>query len=108
MVRGELHSPDGSTFHCTAEDAALFMYGFKAGACRFPLRCTRTGRVSKVVASRCSTCEATLVGTRDMYCAGCETAAYCSRACQVSHWRSGGHKAVCRAFGARLLSMHRV
>eukprot|EP00873_Tetraselmis_striata_P042886 jgi/Tetstr1/463150/TSEL_008084.t1 len=108
MARGEVLSADGTPLHCAAASAALFMYGFKPGTARFPLRCTRTGKVSKVTAGKCSTCEAALVGRRDMYCAGCETAAYCSRECQASHWRSGGHKAVCRAFGENLLSLHRV
>ena len=34
-----------------------------------------------------------------MFCAACMQVAYCSRACQRSHW--GEHKAACRAAGGR-------
>ena len=30
-------------------------------------------------------------------CSRCKTAAYCSKACQVEHWKKGGHKEACGA-----------
>ncbi|KZV77343.1 hypothetical protein PENSPDRAFT_182565 [Peniophora sp. CONT] len=33
---------------------------------------------------------------RLLACKGCGEVVYCSRQCQVSHWKEGGHKQVCR------------
>ncbi|VDC07277.1 unnamed protein product [Peniophora sp. CBMAI 1063] len=33
---------------------------------------------------------------RLLMCKGCGEAAYCGRPCQVSHWKTGGHKQECR------------
>ncbi|KZV77344.1 hypothetical protein PENSPDRAFT_645594 [Peniophora sp. CONT] len=33
---------------------------------------------------------------RLLACKGCGEVVYCSRQCQVSHWKDGGHKQVCR------------
>ncbi|KAJ3313412.1 hypothetical protein HDU76_002639 [Blyttiomyces sp. JEL0837] len=32
-------------------------------------------------------------------CARCERFAYCSKACQILHWKEGGHKIVCQQVG---------
>lgn len=41
---------------------------------------------------KCSHCEC---GNATKYCAACRTAFYCSRNCQIAHWKAG-HKVVCR------------
>ena len=33
-------------------------------------------------------------------CSRCHVAAYCSRACQVQHWKKGGHKQQCAQLAA--------
>jgi hypothetical protein len=33
-------------------------------------------------------------------CQGCRLASYCSRACQIAHWKKGGHKAACPTMAA--------
>jgi hypothetical protein len=42
--------------------------------------------------------ELQLVNGRSCMCGGCRVAHYCSRACQVQHWKA--HKPVCRAIAA--------
>jgi hypothetical protein len=41
----------------------------------------------------CDNCETLGAPKR---CAQCGQQAYCNRDCQVAHWKSGGHKAVCK------------
>ncbi|KAJ7176238.1 hypothetical protein C8R43DRAFT_1197858 [Mycena crocata] len=36
-------------------------------------------------------------------CSGCGTSYYCSKECQAINWKAGGHKKVCRRFGALAL-----
>ena len=50
----------------------------------------------------CSTCGKQLVGTvvnpQDWKkCGRCKQAFYCGKACQVEHWKRGGHKLACKA-----------
>ena len=33
-------------------------------------------------------------------CSGCRSAAYCSRQCQLKHWKEGGHKRECKRLAA--------
>ena len=42
---------------------------------------------------RCSGCGNNAAHLRK--CAACKVAAYCSRACQVKHWKEGGHRREC-------------
>ena len=46
----------------------------------------------------CSGCGAGSLSLRN--CSGCRAVAYCSRACQLRHWREGGHKRECAALAA--------
>lgn len=41
----------------------------------------------------CDGCGSEYCGT--MECTACASAFYCGRACQVNHWKNGGHKAEC-------------
>lgn len=41
----------------------------------------------------CDGCGSEYCGT--MECTACGSAFYCGRACQVNHWKNGGHKAEC-------------
>ncbi|GFH47840.1 hypothetical protein CTEN210_04316 [Chaetoceros tenuissimus] len=34
--------------------------------------------------------------TKALICAGCKCATYCSRECQIKHWKEGGHKEYCK------------
>lgn len=43
--------------------------------------------------------EQSLVGGRSCMCGGCHVAHYCTRGCQIAHWRR--HKPVCKALAAR-------
>jgi hypothetical protein len=43
---------------------------------------------------RCDGCGQTAVELKK--CSRCRAAAYCSRECQVRHWREGGHKRECK------------
>lgn len=55
--------------------------------------------------STASLSELKLAHSKGTVCAGCKSARYCGRACQVAHWRAvGGHKAVCRRIQAVTLS----
>jgi hypothetical protein len=58
----------------------------------------------------CGSCDAEGAGTQ--VCQGCRLASYCSRACQIVHWKKGGHKAACPTMaaesqetGARVVAM---
>ena len=44
----------------------------------------------------CATCQTNLGTKEGMECIGCKTVLYCSKECQVSHWKNG-HKAVCES-----------
>ena len=51
-------------------------------------------------ARACSACRKQLVGTADINqdwkkCGRCKQAFYCGKACQVEHWKRGGHKQAC-------------
>ena len=45
----------------------------------------------------CSNCAATVGadGSALKKCSKCKVASYCSQACQLQHWRDGGHKRFC-------------
>ena len=50
----------------------------------------------------CSACGKQLAGTADIpsdwkMCGRCKQAFYCGKACQVEHWKRGGHKLACKA-----------
>ena len=50
----------------------------------------------------CSACGKQLAGTVDnlqhwKMCGRCKQAFYCDKACQVEHWKRGGHKLACKA-----------
>jgi hypothetical protein len=49
-------------------------------------------------APSCTTCESWPGQFR--VCGSCRSAAYCDKACQVAHWRGGGHKQECAALAA--------
>ena len=42
----------------------------------------------------CDVCDGEEIKTS--LCAGCKTRRYCTRACQVTDWKAGGHKLVCK------------
>ena len=53
-------------------------------------------------ARACSACGNQLAGTADIpqdwkMCGRCKQAFYCGKACQVEHWKRGGHKLACKA-----------
>ena len=45
-------------------------------------------------AALCGACGATAASKQ---CGGCRQVWYCSKPCQLEHWKRGGHRAVCRA-----------
>lgn len=47
---------------------------------------------------RCSGCGRQATSLKK--CSRCRVAAYCSRACQVQHWKKGGHKQQCAQLAA--------
>lgn len=44
--------------------------------------------------------DAVLVSGRGCICGGCLTARYCSKECQLAHWKKEAHKPVCKALKA--------
>ena len=55
-----------------------------------------------VTTRACSACGKQLAGTVDKpedwkMCGRCKQAFYCGKACQVKHWKRGGHKLACKA-----------
>ena len=40
-------------------------------------------------------------GEKFFHCARCKAVSYCSKACQVNHWKRGGHKQECAALQAQ-------
>lgn len=44
----------------------------------------------------CHSCLQRLAPEHRNYCSVCNLACYCSRECQVQHWKQGGHKDVCK------------
>lgn len=44
------------------------------------------------------TCETVLPEKKLSRCAKCQVACYCSKACQVQDWKSGGHRVACPAY----------
>ena len=55
-----------------------------------------------VTTRACSACGKQLAGTVDKpedwkMCGRCKQAFYCGKACQVEHWKRGGHKLACKA-----------
>jgi hypothetical protein len=44
----------------------------------------------------CVNCDRTSEGGKFRVCMGCKSARYCSRACQIAHWKAG-HRDVCRS-----------
>lgn len=62
----------------------------------WPLGCNNPGCVNVSCPS-----EAEMVGGTRNVCSNCCTARYCTRECQVQHWRQeGGHRAACKALVA--------
>ena len=63
---------------------------------------TATGQGANARARKCSACGTQLAGTVDddqqdwKRCGRCKRAFYCDKACQVKHWKRGGHKQACR------------
>ncbi len=45
----------------------------------------------------CSNCQVAEQKEQFKICSGCKKTRYCSRECQVNHWKNGGHKADCKA-----------
>ena len=45
------------------------------------------------IGSCCEQCDAEVKDLKR--CGRCFVAKYCSRACQTSHWKTGGHRASC-------------
>lgn len=57
----------------------------------------KTKKISGSAEEECANCAS--VGGRDgavlSKCSKCSIVAYCSRSCQIQHWRDGGHKGFC-------------
>ena len=62
------------------------------GQATLPAQVTRV-KTYRTSASACSGCSKSSFQLRK--CGGCRQAAYCSRGCQVRHWKEGGHKQEC-------------
>ena len=54
-------------------------------------RRVQQGRARCAESSSCS-----LAGTVDTQCGRCKQVFYCGKACQVEHWKRGGHKQACK------------
>ena len=63
----------------------------------------RDGNETKTPAKVGRKCEA-CAAPSNKHCARCKTVTYCSRACQLSHWKEGGHKKKC----LWVASVHRI
>jgi hypothetical protein len=50
---------------------------------------------------KCANCQVCDEGQKLKRCGGCGAVLYCSKACQLAHWKRGGHKAVCKAAQAQ-------
>lgn len=46
---------------------------------------------------QCANCEVIKDGSELLDCARCRAISYCSKECQVQHWKKGGHKRLCVA-----------
>lgn len=69
----------------------------KAQCCLLP-----DGRCAKAMGcANCGTFNAASGRGLDV-CGGCRRRAYCSRACQMQHWKVGGHKQECEGAGGCL------
>ncbi len=51
----------------------------------------------------CANCAASANSVTLKSCAKCMLVKYCGRACQLQHWKSGGHKLFCIASVSRVL-----
>ena len=56
---------------------------------------TKKKKNGSEVVNLCALCESR---NAKMRCGGCRVRWYCSKECQVLHWKRGGHKQECRAF----------
>lgn len=43
----------------------------------------------------CAACDSIITKRPASFCSKCKVTYYCSRECQVIHWKSGGHKKIC-------------
>ena len=67
--------------------------GRHPGEATVPAQRTRLDRNPIVVCPKCSGCGEEASNLRK--CSGCRAVAYYSRACQLRHWKEGGHKQQC-------------
>jgi hypothetical protein len=50
-----------------------------------------------LTAMTCGSCGKEVAqGSRNNICGGCKSVRYCGKDCQKAHWKSGGHKALCK------------
>ncbi|PRW56505.1 ubiquitin carboxyl-terminal hydrolase 15-like [Chlorella sorokiniana] len=71
----------------------------KVGAAREASEQARQENPQPSVRVVCDGCKRTALGLR--LCARCRSCRYCSRQCQVKHWKEGGHKQQCAALAAK-------
>lgn len=61
---------------------------------------SETRRQQKVTEKMCSNCGKQLTPPINN-CGKCKSVQYCGSKCQLSHWKEGGHKKVCKTISAR-------
>ena len=59
------------------------------------LACHQAARGCKMILTQCAVCATDLGLTRGKKCGRCSTR-YCGAACQVQHWKEGGHDQLCK------------
>ena len=58
-------------------------------------------KVKKQINVACAVCRKSEAdGVQLFTCSQCRSISYCSKECQVYHWKRGGHKALCKSFNA--------
>lgn len=57
------------------------------------------GAAVKSSGSECAWCHENVIEVKK--CSACKAVAYCSRECQVAHWKQGGHKTECANLAAQ-------
>ena len=78
-------------FECDEEDVIVRLNNAETEGVDFEALCASFRVVQRQVCASCGQAAAKL-----SQCAACKSAVYCSRRCQVAHWKSG-HKAECPA-----------